>query len=225
MWPSAPSLWTISRGRVKPPLVAGLWLLTGCVSPGPVALRHPEYRPAEIRRPAVVLQVSLDQTGFGEGEFASQERASIPDRFEAGLIDALNSQGIFPLDVALTAQRSYRGTSNPIDRIDRAQALARARSLRADVLLLVDMHLARADLVYCRETRRPFRARSTLLAVTLEVLRVSDGTRLLLEPPAGDQLLTDIEAECGRERSIRRLSMEELAGAGISRALTLLMRR
>ena len=216
-------MWTISLRRVKPALLA-LGLLTGCASPGPLAMRHPEYRPAEVRRPAVVLQVSLDQTGFGEGEFTKEERASIPDQFEAGLIDALNNQGIFPHDVVLTAQRAYRGSSNPIERIDRAQALARARSLRADVLLLVDMHLGRKDLVYCRVTRRPFRARSTLLAVTLEVLRVSDGTPLLREPPAGEPL-TDIEAECGRERSIRRLSMEELAGAGISRALTLLLRR
>ncbi|MBI2544404.1 MAG: hypothetical protein HYW16_04175 [Candidatus Rokubacteria bacterium] len=175
------------------------------MSPGPVAMRHPDYRPAAIRRPAVTLQVRLDQ----------MERASIPEQFEAGLIDALNTQGIFPLDVALTASKT----------LDRPQALARARSLRADVLLLVEMRLGRADVVYCRETRRPFAARSTLVAVTLEVLRVSDGTRLLLEPAATGEPLTDIEAECGRERSIRRLSMEELAGAGISRALTLLLRR
>ena len=208
-------MWTIRWGEVKPALLAGLWLLGGCVSPGPVAVRHPDYRPAEMRRPAVVLQVSLDQTGFGEGEFTRAERASIPDQFEAGLIDALNSQGLFPLDVALTASQ----------KIDRAQALARARSLGADVLLLVDMRLGRRGIVYCRETSRPFVARSTVLAVTLEVLRVSDGTRLLLEPPIAGQLLTDIEAECGRERSIRRLSIEELAGAGISRMLTLLLRR
>lgn len=148
------------------------------------------------------------------GEFASRERATISDRFEAGLIDALNGQGIFPLDVAV----STSGT------LDRGQALARARSLRADALLLLEMNLGRRDLLYCRETRRPFAARTTVLAVTLEVLRVSDGARLLLEPP-GDPPLTDIEVECGREPSVRRVSLEELAGAGISRALTLLLRR
>lgn len=206
MWPLARSLWRIGPGRVKPALLAGLGLLAGCVSPGPVALRHPDFRPADLRRPAVVLQVS--------GEFASRERATISDRFEAGLIDALNGQGIFPLDVAV----STSGT------LDRGQALARARSLRADALLLLEMNLGRRDLLYCRETRRPFAARTTVLAVTLEVLRVSDGARLLLEPP-GDPPLTDIEVECGPERSIRRLSIEELAGAGISRALTLLLRR
>lgn len=178
-------------------------------------MRHPDYRPAAIRRPAVVLQVSLDRRGFAEEAFTREERAAIPDQFEAGLLDALNSQGIFPLDITLTTA----GTPN------RGEALARARSLRADLLLLVDMHLGRRDLVYCRETARPFLARSTLLEVTLEVLRVSDGTQLLLEPPAPDQPLTDIEAECGREPSVRRMSLEELAGAGISRALALLLRR
>ncbi len=200
-------MWRIGPGGVKPALLAGLGLLAGCMSPGPAAMRHPDYRPADIRRPAVVLQVS--------GEFASREPASISDRFEAGLIDALNGQGIFPLDVAVSASRT----------LDRRQALARAQSLRADALLLLEMHLGRRDVVYCRETRRAFVARSTVLAVTLEVLRVSDGARLLLEPPDADRPLTDIEAECGREPSVHRLSLEELAGAGISRALTLLLRR
>jgi hypothetical protein len=170
-------------------------------------MRHPDYRPADIRRPAVVLQVS--------GEFPSREAASISDRVEAGLIDALNGQGIFPLDVTVSTSRT----------LDRGQALARAQSLRADTLLLLEMHLGQRDVVYCRETRRPFAARSTLLAVTLEVLRVSDGARLLLEPPDAAHPLTDIEAECGREPSAHRLSLEELAGTGISRALTLLLRR
>lgn len=199
-------MWRIGPGGVKPALLAGLGFLAGCTSPGPAVVRHPDYRPADLRRPAVVLQVS--------GEFAGREPASISDRFEAGLIDALNGQGLFPLDVAVRTS----GT------LDRGQALARARSLRADALLLLEMNLGRRDLVYCRETRRPFAARTTALAVTLEVLRVSDGARLLLEPP-GDPPLTDIEVECGPERSIRRLSIEELAGAGISRALTLLLRR
>ncbi len=172
-----------------------------------------------------MLQVALQQTGFGEGNFTSRERASIPEQFEAGLIDGLNAQGIFPLDVSLDAQRTYRGTSNPLERLDRGQALARARNLQADALLLVGMRLGRRDLVYCRETHRPFRAWSTVLAVTLEVLRVSDGARLMHEPPTAEDPLTDIETDCGRERSIRRLSFQELADAGIGRALTLLLRR
>lgn len=206
-------------------VVVGFGLLAGCVSPEPVALLHPDYRPAEIRRPAVLLQVSLDQTGFGDGEFSREERASLPDQLAAALIDGLNSQGLFPLDVAMTAQRADRGTSNPLERLDLAPALARARSLRADVLVVVDMRLGWRDVLYCRDTRRPFRARSTVLAVTLEVLRVSDGTLLLLEPPTTDPLLTDLEAECGPERSVHRLSIQELTEAAVSRAVTRLLRR
>ena len=207
MSPSARSVWRSRGGGVKAALLAGLGLLVGCLSPGPAAMRDPDYLPADIRRPAVVLLVS--------GEFATAEGTTISDRFEAGLIDALNGQGIFPLDVAVSTSRTP----------DRGQALARAKSLRADALLLLEMHLGRRDVVYCRGTRRHFAARSAVLAVTLEVLRVADGARLLLEPPDADHPLTDIEAECGREPSIRRMSLEELAGAGISRALTLLMKR
>jgi len=221
-------------GRHAPPkhhptfatLVTALWLLQACASPAPVALRDPAYRPSEIRRPAVVLQVSLDQTGFGEGEFTSQERAGLPEQLEAGLIEGLNTRGIFPLDVALIALRAYRGTPNPIDGLDRTPALARARTLKADVLLVMDMHLSRRDLVHCREVRRPFLARgTTVLAVTLEVLRVSDGARLLLEPPDAGLTLTDVEAQCAPERRVRRLSAEEMTDAAVSRIVALLMKR
>ena len=207
-------------------LLTAFWLLHGCVEPAPVAMRDPAYRPSEIRRPAVVLQVSLDQSGFGEGEFTSQERAGLPEQFEAGLIEGLNARGIFPLDVALIALRAYRGESDPIERLDRTPPLARARTLKADFLLVVDMRLSRRDLVYCREVRRPFLARgTTVVAVTLEVLRVSDGARLLLEPPDANLKLTDVEAECAPERRVRRLSTEEMADAAAARIVALLMKR
>lgn len=206
-------------------LLTLLWLLGGCASPAPVAMRDPAYRPWEIRRPAVVLQVALAQTGFGEGEFTGGERASLPEEFEAALIDALNTRGIFPLDVTLTALRHYRGGSDSITLVDRGQALARARNLQADVLLVLDMHLSRHDLVFCREVRRPFVARGTIvLAVTLEVLRVSDGVRLLLEPPDADLTFADVAAECAPERRARRLSPQEMTDAATSRIVTLLMR-
>ncbi len=207
-------------------LLTTLWLLHGCASPALVAMRDPAYRPAEIRRPAVVLQVSLDQTGFGEGEFSSRERAGLPERLEAGFIEGLNARGIFPLDVALTALRAYRGGSDPFDRLDRGQALARARSLQADVLLVVDMHLTRRDLVFCREVGRPAVARgTTVMALTLEVLRVSDGNRLLLEPPDAGLTLTDVEVECTPDRRARRLSAAEMSEGAASRIVTRLMRR
>src|SRR3989338_7356837 len=137
MWPSARSLWRIGPGGVKPALLAGLGLLTGCMSPGPAAVRHPDYRPANIRRPAVVLQVS--------GEFASREPTAISDPFEAGLIDALNGQGIFPLDVAVSTSRT----------LDRDQALARARGLRAGAPLPGGGRRGRKDGGECRGRPAP----------------------------------------------------------------------
>ncbi len=208
------------------PLLSALWLFQGCVGPSaPVAVRDPAYRPQEIRRPAVLLQVALDQSGFGEGEFTSQERASFPEELETGLIDSLNGQGIFPLDVSLSALPAYRGASAPIDRLDRAPALARARSLQADVLLVMDMHLSRRTLSFCRGTARPFSALTTVVAITLEVLRVTDGRRLLLEPPDANLTVTDVDAPCTKEGRARRLSPQELTDAAVSRLLTRLMRR
>ena len=207
-------------------LLTTLWLLHGCASPAPVAVRDPAYHPAEIRRPAVTLQVSLNQTGFGEGEFTSQERAGLPEQLEAGFIEGLNARGIFPLDVALTALRAYRGGADPLGGLDRGQALARARSLQADVLLVVDMHLSRRDLVFCRGGGRPVLARGiTVMALTLEVLRVSDGARLLLEPPDAGLTLTDMEAECAPDRRLRRLSAAEMSEGAASRIVTRLMKR
>ncbi len=207
-------------------LLTALWLLHGCASPAPVAIRDPAYRPAEIRRPAVALQVSLEQTGFGEGEFTTQERAGLPEQLEAGFIEGLNAKGVFPLDVALTALRAYRGGSEPFDRLDREQALARARSLQADVLLVVDMHLTRRDLVFCRGAGRPALARGTIvMALTLEVLRVSDGTQLLREPPDADLTLADVEVECTQDRRVRRLSAAEMSEGAASRIVARLMKR
>src|SRR3972149_6317312 len=57
----------------------------------------------------------------GGGGGGSGDPAAISDPFEAGLIDALNGQGIFPLDVAVSTSRT----------LDRDQAPARGRSLRA----------------------------------------------------------------------------------------------
>lgn len=207
-------------------LLGALWLFHGCASQAaPVSVRDPAYRPSEIRRPAVVLQVALDRTGFGEGEFTDRERAILPEQLQAGLIQGLDARGIFPLDVDLAALRAYRGGSNPLEGLNRAQALARARSLQADVLVVVAMHLSRRDLVFCRETRRPLPARGTIvLATTLEVLRVTDGRRLLLEPPDANLTLTDVDAPCTREQPARRLSFDELTDLAVGRIVTRLMK-
>jgi hypothetical protein len=200
-------------------LVPALWL-AACATPAAVTVRHPEFSPAAIRRPAVLLQVSLDQTGLGEGEFSARERAVIPEHLEARLIDSLNARGLFPVDVALQARRAWRGGAATLEGVDRGAALARGRALAADVLVIVDLRLGRTDLVYCREARRPLRVQSTVVVPALEVLRVADGTRLYLQPAGRERWVTDVEAECGPERSVRRLGLEELAERAVARALS-----
>ncbi len=169
------------------PLVLLVLLASGCATPEPSAFRHPDFKPTSIRRPAVVLQVSLEQTELlGEGEFSRRERSSIPDAVEIALLEGHNAEGILPVDVTPFARGSSRDSALAFERIDRTQALKRARTLNADVLLIADVSRARQDLVYCRAgTRasgaggRPFVARTTLWTLGAEVLRVADGTRLL----------------------------------------------
>lgn len=188
----------------------------GCVTPGPQAFRHPDFRPHEIRRPALVLQLSL-------GEFSPREQNSIPDAFEIALLEGLNAEGILPVDVTLLPRRSTSGT--PSKGIDRRQALDRGRALHADVVVILDASLSRRDLVFCREERRPFVARATLWMLGAEALRVADGTRLLIEPLGPTLRLSDVEPDCGQGRIERRLSTQELLNLAVKKILALLFRR
>jgi len=181
----------------------------------------------------VVLQVSLEQTDlFGEGEFSRRERRSIPDAVELALLEGLNAEGILPVDVTLSAQRSSRNSAGAFERIDRTQAIERARTLHADVVLIADVSLSRRDLVYCRAgTRaggaggRPFVARTTLWTLGAEALRVADGIRLLVEPPGPARRLEDVEPDCDSGRISRRLSVEEMAQRAAQELLVLLLRK
>lgn len=160
---------------------------------------------------------------MGEGEFSPRERSSIPETVEIGLLEALNAEGIVPVDVTLFALGSYRDSASPFERLDRKQALERARALRADVVLILDVFLSRRDVVYCRAARRPFVARTTIWALGAEVLRVADGTRLLMEPPGSQSRQGDVESDCDRGRIERRLSTQEQADRAVRQGLSLLL--
>lgn len=199
--------------------------LPGCGTSELRAFRHPDFTPLKIRRPAVVLQVSLDRAGsLGEGEFSAREQRSIPDAFEIALLEALNAEGILPVDATVSVGRSTLASA-PFEGIDRRQVLDRGRTLGADVVMIVGASLARRDLVFCREERRPFIARAALWTLAAEVLRVADGARLLIEPPAPAWQLADVEPDCERGRIGRRLSAQELLDALVQRVLSLLLRR
>jgi hypothetical protein len=200
--------------------------LQGCLGAGPGAFRDPSFRPAQIRRPAIALTVSLDRTGlFGEGEFSARERASIPEAYETALLEGLNSEGILLADISVTADRSSRGSREPLEGIDRGQALSRGRSVDADHVVIIAVRLHRGELVHCREANRPFVAPTTVIQAALELLRVRDGARLLLEPRGPALEATDVEPDCERRRVTRRASGQELVEESVGKVLKRLLKR
>lgn len=212
--------------RIPAGLLLVAALLQGCLGAGPTPFRDPGFRATQVRRPAIALTVSLEKTGFlGDGEFSAGERASIPEGYETALLEGLNADGILPLDISLTANRSYRGSQPPFEKTDRAQALDRGRSVNADHVMIVDVHLSRRSLVHCRDSRRPFVALTTVVQAGAELLRVRDGARLLVEPPGPDLETTDIEADCEQRRVTRRASGQELMEESVAKVLKLILRR
>ena len=173
---------------------AALLAASGCAAPelgGPAPWRDPAFRPSAVRRPAVYLQVSLERVGLGSGPFSAQERAGIPERYETAVQEALNGLGILPVDIALQAQRAARTNDRPLEGIETAAALARARETGADHLVIVDARLSRRDLALCRQGGRALVGTATYWEAGLEVLRVSDGARVLVEPPGAEQRVLD----------------------------------
>lgn len=202
-------------------LFLALWH-SGCATPGPAAFRHPDFRPGEIRRPAVLIEVSLDRTMEDPG--SRQRGGNIAELLEIVFLEGLNAEGILPVDATLSVRPASLSDSL-LDRVDRRRALERARGLKADVLLLLGLSMARRDVVYCRETPRPFRAHATVASIEVEVLRATDGARLLVEPASPALRLTDVEPDCERRRIERRLTTQELVDLAVRRALSLLLGR
>ncbi|MFQ5897021.1 MAG: hypothetical protein ACE5JN_02065 [Candidatus Methylomirabilia bacterium] len=224
--PSSQSRAASASQSLRPALALTLAALSfsRCLSPEPGAFRHPDFRPADIRRPAVVIQVSLDRTSLlGEGEFSPRQRSAIPQAVEIGLLEGLNAEAILPVDVTLLARPSYRDRASPFTRIDRQLALEQARTLNADFVLILDVHLSRQPVLHCRGGRRPFRVRTTRWTFGAEVLRVSDGTRLLVRPPAPGLRLDDVEPDCDRGRVDRRRTAHEMLEVSVRRGLSLVL--
>lgn len=206
-------------------VLLALTLVQGCLGAGPTAFRDPSLRASQIRRPAIALTISLDRTAlFGEGEFSAQERAAIPETYEATLLQGLNAEGILLADISVTANRSYRGSQWPLEGIDRVQALHRGRSVNADHVVIVDVRLSRRGLVHCREANRPFVALTTVVTAGVELLRTRDGARLLVEPAGPDLETIDVEPDCERTRIARRASGQELMEESVGKVLRRLLK-
>jgi hypothetical protein len=175
--------------------------LAGCASSSDnTALREPGFRASTIRRPALLVRVSVPD------DLSPRERARIPEDYQAALVEGLDRLGILAVDVAVAPS----GRSRALDGIDRASALTRAREAGAENLVIVDARLARGDLRHCTGSGRNLVGPTTYWDAALEIDRVSDGKPLLLEPPSEELRAVDVELDCKTGRLIRRRSMDEL---------------
>ena len=167
-----------------------------------------DFKPAELRQPALMLRVT-----FGPGNFSPSDRAALATSYEGTLLDGLNARALLARDVT----RVQDG------KLDAKAALARAREVGADHAVLVDVRVEQSAAVFCRDSRRAFRAAATVWSQSLEVLRASDGARRLAVDPEA-LAVTDIDADCDDPRASRRRTGDETVGEAVNRLLTRLLR-
>jgi hypothetical protein len=190
--------------------VLALLLLAGCASSSnSTALREPGFRASTIRRPALLVRVSVPD------DLNQRERARIPEDYQAAVIEGLDRLGILAVDVSVVPS----GRSRALDGIDRASALTRAREAGAENLVIIDARLARGDLRHCTGSGRNLVGPTTYWDAALEIDRVSDSRPLLVEPPSEEFRAVDVELDCKTGRLIRRRSMDELINDSVGLVL------
>jgi len=172
--------------------------------------REPGFRAASVRRPALLVRVSVPP------ELGQRERDRIVEDYQAAVLEGLERMGILVVDMA-TAPGS---SSRPLQGIDRSSALGRAREAGAEQLVIVDARLARDNLTHCKQMGRARSGLTTFWDVGLEIRRVSDTQPLLVEPPAEDLRAVDVELDCKTGRLIRRKSMDELISDSVGLVLS-----
>jgi hypothetical protein len=177
---------------------------------GTPASREPGFRAASVRRPALLVRVSVPP------ELGQRERDRIVEDYQAAVLEGLERMGILVVDMA-TAPGS---SSRPLQGIDRPAALGRAREAGAEQLVIVDARLARDNLTHCKQMGRARSGPTTFWDVGLEIRRVSDTQPLLVEPPAEDLRAVDVELDCKTGRLIRRKSMDELISDSVGLVLS-----
>ena len=180
-----------------------------CAAPGGVDLvptRATDFRPAQIRQPAVVVRLAY------AGQLSDRERQAFPAEYEGALLEGLNARAVLAKDVQVL--------TGPGATLDARQALERARGLGADHAILVDVRVATGEALFCRERRRPFRAPATSWSQSVRVLRASDGAARLTIPEDAGLTVTDLDADCDNPRDSRRLPAGEAVASAVARLLT-----
>jgi hypothetical protein len=173
-------------------LILLMVIATACAPPGaaPRSLpRAPDYNAREIRQPALFVRVA------GWPDLDDREREALSDTYEGALVEAFDARGFPPTDVQRVA---------PNERFDARVALTRAREVRADYVILVDLKVSRRDAVFCRDSSRPFRAFTTVWSQGVQVLRVRDGSSRIAVAPGGDLDVTELDADCANPRRSSR---------------------
>ena len=195
---------------VRGPALALVGLITAaCVPPGGVEqapIRAADFRPAQIRQPAVVVRLA-----FAE-RLSDREREALPAAYEGALLEGLNARAVLAKDVQVLAGGDQR--------LDAGAALERARALGADHTILVEVRVATGEAIFCPESRRPFRAPVTVWSQSVQVLRVSDGAARLTIPGDAGLSITDLDADCDDPRASRRLPTGEALASAVARLLT-----
>lgn len=177
----------------------------GVFSGPPPAQREPGFKTDAVRRPAVFVRVSISQ------DFEERERGRIASEYQGAVEEALNRLGLLPVDTAFATGAGQ----SPLEGLDRARPLARARETGAEHLLIVDARLARGRVTLCRESKQPKSGTAAFWEAGLEIRRAGDGQVLLVEP--GEAPAVEVDVDCRRGQVTRRKSMdvmiEESVGA------------
>jgi hypothetical protein len=183
-------------------VIAAVLAAAGCatLSVPPPLTRAPDYAAGQIRHPALFIRVD-------HGLAASPaERESLAARYEGSLVEAFDERGVPLSDV----QRVAAGP-----RFESRHALARAREVRADHAVIVELRLERRDTVFCREGRRPFAAATTVWAQGVQVLRVQDGASRVAVPPGQGLDVTELEPDCANPRQSRLRGRAEMIASAV----------
>jgi len=177
----------------------------GVFSGPPPARREPGFKTDAVRRPAVFVRVSISQ------DFEERERGRIASEYQGAVEEALNRLGLIAVDTTL----AFGAGQSPLEGLDRARPLARARETGAEHLLIVDARLARGRVTLCRESKQPRSGTAAFWEAGLEIRRAGDGQVLLVEP--GEAPAVEVDIDCRTGQVTRRKSMdvmiEESVGA------------
>jgi hypothetical protein len=187
---------------MRPAPIAALLLATACAAAGspPALTRAPDYSAREIRQPALFVRVG-DSPDLGD-----RERQALAASYEGALVEAFDERGVPPTDVQQVG---------PSASFEARGALARAREVRADYAIIVQLSVQRRDGIFCREGRRPFSATATVWSQGVQVLRVRDGAARMAVPPGQGLDVVDLEPDCANPRRSRLRDRAQMVASAV----------